>query len=264
MKQFRSFVFLFIGLLIGLQSCGQKHDRYYSSIRWQNGERLKSQLHEIIKNHIEFPYTSKETDTWDILKEADRDPSNPENVILFYSGWSVNANQEYNNRTGWDREHVWAKSHGKFSTKIGIGTDLHNLKPTDISINAARGNQDFDYGGDIYIDSDGTTTCRLDKDSWEPRDEVKGDVARILFYMAVRFEGENDEPDLELIDEVNTFNLNLPGFGFQGKLSTLLLWHKNDPVDEFEIRRNNVIYSYQNNRNPFIDHPKFVNRIWGK
>lgn len=235
---------------------------YYSLAKGLTGEELKSALHNIIKNHKEFPYTSSSTDTWDILKESDRSTANPENVILFYSGWSVNAAQEYNNNTGCSREHVWAKSHGDFGTDLGAGTDVHHLRPADISVNSARGNDDFDNGGSIYVDGDGTTACRTDNDSWEARDEVKGDVARMLFYMAVRYEGEGDEPDLELVDEVNTFDLNATGKGYHGKLSTLLEWHNEAPVDSFEINRNNVIYRFQENRNPFIDHPEYVEQVW--
>ena len=237
-------------------------DGYYDSAIGLSEEKLKSALHEIIKGHTEFPYTSKETDTWDILKESDKDSKNPENVILFYTGRSVNAAQEYNNKQGWNREHVWSKSHGKFDTSPGIGTDIHHLKPSDISVNSARGNKDFDVGGSFYIDGDDVTECKSDADSWEPRDAVKGDVARILFYMATRNEGENGEPDLELVDDVNTYDLNEPGKGYFGKLSTLLDWHLSDPVDSFEINRNYIIYSYQKNRNPFIDHPEFVEKIW--
>jgi hypothetical protein len=69
-------------------------DGYYDSAMGLSDGKLKSALHEIIKGHIEFPYTSKETDTWDILKESDRDLKNPDNVILFYTGRSVNAAQE--------------------------------------------------------------------------------------------------------------------------------------------------------------------------
>jgi len=237
-------------------------DGYYDSAIGLSDEKLKSALHEIIKGHTEFPYTSKETDTWDILKESDKDWRNPENVILFYTGRSVNAAQEYNNKQGWNREHVWSKSHGNFKTAPGIGTDVHHLKPSDISVNSARGNKDFDVGGSFYIDGDVVTECKSDADLWEPRDAVKGDVARILFYMATRYEGENGEPDLELIDAVNTFDLNEPGKGYFGKLSTLLDWHISDPVDSFEMNRNHIIYSYQKNRNPFIDHPEFVEKIW--
>ena len=237
---------------------------YYNNIDGLSGENLKEALHNIIKGHTEFPYTSSSTDTWDILKESDADTTNAENVLLIYSGWSVNAAQEYNSGTGWSREHVWAKSHGDFGTSKGAGTDCHHLTPCDISVNSARGNKDFDNGGEFYIDGDGETLCKSDPDSWEARPSVRGDVARKLFYMAVRYEGEGNEPDLELVDEVKTADLNEEGKGFHGKLSTLMEWNISDPVDSFEINRNNVIYKYQKNRNPFIDHPEFVNLIWGE
>lgn len=107
--------------LFSLCSFAQIPEGYYNSANGFTGESLKRALHEIIKNHIEFPYTSTSTDTWDILKETDKDTANPDNIILFYSGWSVNAAQEYNNNTGWSREHVWAKSHGDFGTDKGGG-----------------------------------------------------------------------------------------------------------------------------------------------
>jgi endonuclease I len=260
-QNFRYFLLIFY-LLYCTALNAQIPDGYYDSAIGLSDEKLKSALHEIIKGHIEFPYTNKETDTWDILKETDRDSKNPDNVILFYTGRSVNAAQEYNNKQGWNREHVWSKSHGNFKTAPGMGTDVHHLKPSDISVNSARGNKDFDVGGSFYIDGDDVTECKSDADSWEPRDAVKGDVARILFYMATRYEGEDGEPDLELVDAVNTYDLNEPGKGYFGKLSTLLDWHISDPVDSFEINRNHIIYSYQKNRNPFIDHPEFVAKIW--
>lgn len=250
-------------LLLAVISKAQIPSEYYNSAEGLSGDVLKSELHNIIKNHKEFPYSNSSTDTWDILKETDKDTVNPANVILFYSSWTLNAAQEYNNAKGWNREHVWAKAHGGFNTSPGPGTDAHNLRPSDISVNGERGSKDFDNGGNIYVDGDGTTECKTDNDSWEARDAVKGDVARILFYMAVRYEGENGELDLELVDHVNTSSLTQSGKGYHGKLSTLLEWHKSDPVDSFEINRNNVIYSYQGNRNPFVDHPEFVENIWG-
>lgn len=252
----------FLLFLFSITSFAQVPEGYYNSAEGSTGDKLKSTLNDIIKDHVEFSYTSSNTDTWDILKESDRDTANHENVILLYSSWSINAEQEYNSAKGWSREHVWAKSHGDFGTSKGAGTDCHHLRPCDITVNSARGNDDFDNGGSIYVDGDGETQCKTDSDSWEPRDEVKGDVARMLFYMAVRYEGENGEPDLELVDQVDTYDLNETDKGFHGKLSTLLEWHKSDPVDSFEVNRNNVIYSYQKNRNPFIDHPKYVESIW--
>jgi endonuclease I len=253
---------LLVVLCFPLTILAQVPEGFYNQALHHSGEELKSALHDIIKGHKSFPYTSGNTDVWDILKETDKDTVNPEHVILFYSGWSVNADQEYNNGKGWTRESVWASSHGNFGTSKGAGTDVHHIRPADPSVNSARNNKDFDWGGNLYIDGDGPTECRSDADSWEPRDVVKGDVARMLFYMAVRYEGTGGEPDLELVDAVNTMSLNETGKGFHGKLSALLDWHHADPVDSFERRRNEIIYSFQGNRNPFIDHPEFVGKIW--
>lgn len=228
---------------------------YYNAVNGLYQEDLKAALNIIIRDHTEFDYTDSSTDVWDILKESDRDPNNSDNVILIYTGWSVNGAQEYNSGSGWSREHVWAKSHGDFDTDPPAGSDAHHLRPADISVNSARGNKDFDNGGSPHHEA---TECNTDSDSWEPRDAVKGDVARMMFYMATRYEGNNGEPDLELVDYTPTEG---PLFG---KLSTLLEWHIQDPVDDFERNRNEVVYSYQGNRNPFIDHPEFVNRIWGE
>lgn len=229
-------------------------DGYYESAQGLTGEELKQALHMIIKDHVEFPYSSDNTDVWDILKEADRDPDNSDNVILIYTGWSVNAAQEYNSGSGWNREHVWAKSHGDFGTTPPAGTDAHHLKACDVSVNSARGNKDFDNGGSQHSEA---IECYADADSWEPRDAVKGDVARMMFYMSTRYEGENGNPDLELVNYTGTSG------SYFGKISTLLEWNAQDPVDDFERNRNNVVFSFQENRNPFIDHPEFADYIWG-
>ncbi len=119
----------------------------------------------------------------------------------------------------------------------------------------------FDNGGSDYTDPtpfggiNGATGCKYDGDSWEPRDEVKGDVARMLFYMAVRYES-GDMVDLELAEYSSSS-------GLHGKLSTLLQWHIDDPVDKWELDRNEKIYIEQKNRNPFINHPEYVEMIWG-
>jgi endonuclease I len=227
---------------------------YYDTAEGLTGNELKAALHDIIDNHTTYPYTSSSTDVWDILKESDRDPGNSANVILIYTGQSVNAAQEYNSGTGWSREHVWAKSHGDFGETPPAGTDAHHLRPCDISVNSARGNKDFDNGGTQHSEA---TECYTDSDSWEPRPVEKGDVARMMFYMATRYEGDvTGELDLELADYTPTEG---PLFG---KFSTLIQWNAEDPVDDFERNRNEVVYSYQGNRNPFIDHPEYVNMVY--
>tara|TARA_X000000950_G_C13522501_1_gene500233 strand:- start:58 stop:471 length:414 start_codon:yes stop_codon:yes gene_type:complete len=100
-----------------------------------------------------------------------------------------------------------------------------------------------------------------DHGTFEPRNEDKGDVARILFYMAIRYEGDTTgERDLELLDNTQAWHSKSP---YHGVKQTLLEWHVQDPVDDFERNRNNAIYQFQHNRNPFIDHPELVAYIWG-
>ncbi|MDM8146993.1 endonuclease [Priestia megaterium] len=225
---------------------------YYRTAAEKTGNSLKTELHNIIDHHTELSYSA----VWEALKKTDEDPANANNVILLYTGRSQAKSTNGGGVDDWNREHVWAKSHGDFGTAMGPGTDLHHLRPTDVSVNSTRGNLDFDNGGTEHSEALGNY---FDSDSWEPRDEVKGDVARMLFYMAVRYEGDvSDEPDLELNNTVN--NGTAP---YHGKLSVLLQWNAQDPVDDRERRRNDIIYSdYQHNRNPFIDHPEWVNEIW--
>ncbi|BDU51384.1 endonuclease [Haliovirga abyssi] len=227
---------------------------YYASIGADiTGSALKAELNDIIDNQTELTYS----EVYDALVVTDRDPNNANNVIEIYTGKSIDGPKEYDGGKGWNREHVWAKSHGDFGTTKGPGTDLHHIRVADVSVNSARGNKEFDIGGTPNSEA---TECKSDSDSWEPRDEVKGDIARMLFYMAVRYEGEHGEPDLKLSEDIN----DDPKAPTHGKLSVLLEWNKNDPVSETEIRRNNIIdKDYQHNRNPFIDHPEYANRIWG-
>jgi endonuclease I len=226
-------------------------ESYYDLARGKTGDALKAALHQIIDDHTELSYS----EVWDALKVTDEDPNNSSHVILLYTGRSQAKTTNGSDKNDWNREHVWAKSHGDFGTTMGPGTDIHHLRPTDASVNSSRGNLDFDNGGTEHTEAIGNY---YDNDSWEPRDSVKGDVARMLFYMAVRYEGDSGEPQLEINDNVS--NGSSP---YHGKRSTLLQWHQEDPVDDQERRRNNIIFEdYQHNRNPFIDHPEWVEEIW--
>ncbi|QES46768.1 ribonuclease [Streptomyces venezuelae] len=226
-------------------------DSYYAAAEGKTGAALKSALHGIIKNQSKIGYDQ----VWTALKVTDEDPANRNNVILLYSGRSQSKSGNGGGVNDWNREHVWAKSHGNFGTATGPGTDLHHLRPEDVTVNSTRGNKDFDLGGSPVSEAPGS---RTDADSFEPRNAVKGDVARMLLYMAVRYEGGDGFANLEMNDKVNNGSLPL-----QGRISVLKQWHQQDPPDAFEQRRNQVIYdTYQHNRNPFIDHPEWVNSIW--
>ena len=258
---------IYLSLIISLNSLKAAiPSGYYDTANGLDDDALKAALNNIIDGHTEFPYTSSGTDVWDILKVSDRDPNNSNNVLCVYTQYSMSAAGEYNSGNGWSREHVWAKSHGDFGTSTGTGTDVHNLKPADVSINSTRNNRDFDNGGDAVTDSsppsgyDGSTDCFKTSTTFEPPDSLKGDIARIIFYMVVRYEGENGEVDLEMVNYADSSPSGEPYHGVQ---STLYSWHVADAVSSFEQNRNDVIYSYQGNRNPFIDHPEYANYLWG-
>ncbi|MFD7754246.1 endonuclease I family protein [Streptomyces sp. NPDC059757] len=226
-------------------------DTYYQDALGKTGTQLKSALHSIISMQTKISYSQ----VWDALKNTDQDPANSSNVILLYTGRSEPKSDNGGAVGQWNREHVWAKSHGDFGTSTGPGTDIHHLRPEDVTVNSIRGNKDFDNGGTAVSGAAGNYT---DSDSFEPRDAVKGDVARMILYMAVRYEGDDAFADLEPNDRVD--NGSAPNIG---RLSVLKQWSQEDPPDSFEERRNDVIFDrYQHNRNPFIDHPEWVEAIW--
>ncbi len=223
---------------------------YYDPAAGRTGAALATALHGIIDGNARLTYTQ----VWEALKVTDADPNNSANVIEFYSGRSVPKSTNGGNADDWNREHTWPQSHGDFGTASGPGTDLHHLRPEDVTVNSTRGNKDFDNGGSAVAQC---SDCFTDADSFEPRDSVKGDVARGLMYMAVRYEGGDGFADLELNNSINGTTPYL------GKISVLLAWHAADPVTAAERARNGKVYAdYQGNRNPFIDHPEYAEAIW--
>jgi len=290
-------VILKITVIEGIDTTMYVPNGYYDGIDGLSGEPLKNALNDIISGHTEFPYTSTNTDVWDLLREADEDNADEDSVIMFYSAFSwykacqdtrADLLPEYcvemvdgeEKDLEWNREHIWSKSHGEFehedgssSLAYGAHTDGHHLVAAERGMNSTKNNRFFDDCHDGINDSNlvdrdfGNYTCG----EWyfEPRDEVKGDVARMLFYMATRYEGEDgDYVDLELTTDLYLYenagtsikNSKLP---YYENLEVLLRWHIEDPVDEWELERNEAIYQFQGNRNPFIDHPELVSLIWG-
>ncbi len=252
---------------------------YYDGIEGLTGADLKAALYNIIKDHTEYPYTSTATDTWDILREADEDPDNPDNVIGIYTGLSIPKDcQDTTNppdfcemeaygeqkTVEWNREHIWSKSRGDFSdpSDLGAHTDAHHLIAAERVMNSTKNNrffEDCNDGDDTNIEDRGYGNYTCNTWEFEPRDEVKGDVARMIFYMAVRY--DDVDLDLEVVDDpIEDKDLKDPVYG---DLDDLLRWHLEDPVSEKEILRNQVIYTYQGNRNPFIDMPELVEDVFG-
>lgn len=217
---------------------------YYSSANNKTGSVLFSTLRTIIQtNMVKVSYG----DARYILDETDRDPNNPANVLTIYDRQSVSGVWD---GTTWNREHVWPNSRLGVSsvtnTQKNIASDLHNLRAAIVGTNSSRSNKWFNL----------TTTST----TYYPGDADKGDVARILFYMVVMY------PSLDLVNVITQAmddGMYVEAGTYMAVMSVLLQWHIDDPVDNFERNRNDVIYHYQNNRNPFIDRPEYVALIWG-
>ena len=200
---------------------------YYASISFELvGTALKQQLRSLMLS-THKKYTSY-GDCKTYLPYIDEDLNNSNNMILFYTGESIVKSQDLNN--DWNREHVWAKSLAWFDTSGG-GSDLHHIRPCNISVNSARGNKKFGVGGSYYT----------------PTDEYKGDVARIIFYLMIAY------------SEADSYSFT----SIAQSKEILLEWNRLDPVSEIEIVRNNKVAEIQGNRNPFIDYSYLADSIWG-
>lgn len=256
---------------------------YYQTLDTSTPVKLKQSLHNIIKGHKKIPYTSSSLDTWDVLESADQDPDNSANVIDVYKNASYTKVGGGN--TNYNREHSWPKSYGfpKDGSNNYPYTDLHHLFIANSSYNSSRSNKPYAdctdpdcivKTTDVNNNRGGTSTAvNLTigsgvTGSWQTWPARRGDVARALMYLAVRYEGGSHsetgvlEPDLILTNDRNQIEASKTGgneaIAYMGLKSTLIAWHKADPVDAFEQRRNDAIFQHQGNRNPFIDHPEFV------
>lgn len=231
---------------------------YYDAMSGHFDNSFKTTLHSILKSthKTKLTYTPG---VWNALNELDEDPDNSNNVICIYTGRSIpktDRDGSSNAKTLWNREHSWPKCRGFKSEDYYANTDIHHLFASEKGINGSRDNKDFNNVKNGSSDSYGN---KWTKDFFEPRDEVKGDLARAMFYMVVRYDDEK-ELDLELVDSITSSSSNKTGqLGF---LSTLLEWNLLDPVSEKEKIRNEKAYQIQGNRNPFIDYPQWINYLY--
>ncbi len=240
------------------QVYGEEPAGYYDSAHGKNGKSLREAINQIISGHNVISYSS----TDEAMSVIDADPINKNNVILIYSRKSDPTSNCCSN--GWNREHLWPNSYG-IDNRGPAYSDIHALRPCDSNVNSSRGNKHFDESDPEsryykFPSHPEAILCSSDNNSWSPPESLKGDIARAMFYMDIRYEGKSGEPDLELTDdlaEITSSNSKM------GSLKTLLIWHMLDPVSEEEEIRNDRVYKIQNNRNPFIDRPQWVSSIWG-
>ncbi|MEI2456703.1 endonuclease [Lysobacter firmicutimachus] len=267
---------------------------YYAHVNTSSPSQLRCSLHETIKGHTVYPYSGGTTNTWSILEIADEDPNNAGRILDAYRNRSfVKVTDRAGSGSGlkYNREHTWPNSLGFGSTTGNLGlpnapyTDTHMLYLTDSAYNADRGNKPYANcslsggcgervteanngsggGSGVYPgNSNWFKTPDGNAGSFEVWGQRKGDMARAILYMAIRYEGDTDpnsgqaEPDLELTDDRSKIVITSSSPAYMGLLTTLLQWHQADPPTAAEKARNEVIYSFQGNRNPFIDHPEWA------
>jgi endonuclease I/chitodextrinase len=267
---------LIVGLLFSVANIfAQIPIGYYDGTAGLTGAALKTKLWEIIKNgHQDKGYDG----LWTAYYTTDRDKyyENDNSLLDMYSekptstdsyNFTLGSNQcgvggNYNSEGDcYNREHTIPQS--SFNDGYPMRSDVHHVLPTDGYVNNRRGT--YPYG--VVASSSWTSTngSKLGSSAvngysgtvFEPIDEFKGDFARIIFYFATRYENIISTVSFPMFG-----NSAYPGIS-SWSLPMLLQWHKNDPVSEKEINRNNAAYSFQGNRNPFIDHPEYINSIWG-
>ena len=240
-------------------SLNAQSENYYSGVYGLSGSELKQTINNIIDNHTSISYEA----VWNAHKDLYRDPNNSDNIILFYSQASIsNEDQDAGGDPGtyFNREHLWPRSYG-VGTSGDDNSDLHSLVPAYKSVNSTRGNKYFDnsdpnesqYSNPANVLA---PNCTSNSDTFEPGDAQKGRVARAILYMDTRYD------DLELVDTPPSPAPDSSS-NRMAQLSTLLNWNRRFPPTDNEITNNQKIYeSYQNNRNPYIDHPEFADKIW--
>ena len=200
--------------------------------------------------------TGLNSQSYDKLKQtllrSDAVPGNSTKIRLFYSHDIVNA--KWDSAATWNREHVYAKSVGGFGNDDIPSQDLHHIRPTYTKVNSTRSNDPFgvvaNRDSHKVIADFGTTVSGYSYGGvFEPIDAVKGDVARIIFYTCAMY--------------YQQYSINLLKMIASKDVQLFLKWNREDPVDEYEINRNNVAQGIQGNRNIFIDFPEFAEFIWG-
>ena len=247
-------------------------------------ETLRADLWALTsQTHLVVPYTSSLTDTWDVLAEADADPDHPGYIVDILQNSSFPV--QYAGNTYYNRDHTWPRAYGLGDSEADTPafSDMHHLFLSDIEYNSYRGSRAFGECGASCpwsefptVPTGGSGGSGLPEDSswataedggygtWDMWWERRGDAARAILYMDVRYEGGTHwqtgqtEPGLVLPDDRSLIASTDGSPAYFGELSTALLWHAEDPPDARERQHNDAVFVHQDNRNPFVDHPEWV------
>ncbi len=241
------------GLIPSLNYTLKTKEEYYSSIDFDDTTNLVTNLRTLLSTSItDINYG----DARYALQYTDEDVTNKGYIYSLLDGDLMVHDWDYGKT--WNREHIWPRSRMILNnggtdidnSTVGNFADLHNLRAACSNANSKHGNAYYGNSGEVDLFYPNVTSG-LDSTlrSHSYSGDFRGDVARVCFYMYVRYEG------LSLSDDTSIETNNM------AKLSLLKEWDKADPVDEFEIQRNNRIYQYQGNRNPFIDYVGLIDKI---
>lgn len=250
-------------------------DYYPNSLEGKNGAELKTELHNLLKNHTRLPYGSRDYNqiacTWTVFKKSDVRPNGK--VWDMYSNNSYNFSNGAGATKGMNIEHSvpkswWGDAYDETATpltrfKYDGSYDLHHLTPSDADANMAKSNYPLGVVDSPSFDN-GVTKVGTGQANgratnlFEPADEYKGDFARMYLYFVTCYQDYSWKSSALSMFAQNSY----PTLNTYGQ-SLLLKWHRQDPVSQKEIDRNNAVYSFQGNRNPFIDYPNMVEYIWG-
>lgn len=255
---------LLIPLLFLLRLSAQIPSGYYNSAQGLTGTALKTALHNIIDNHTTVSYSSlwnyfEDTDKKSNGKVWDMYSDNPVGTPPYVFTFSSDQCGSYNSEADcYNREHTWPQSW--FNSATAPSSDLFHVYPTDGYVNNIRSNYPY---GEVNIASwtsqngsklGSSASAGYSSTVFEPIDEYKGDLARTYFYMSTRYQGEDGS--------WSTSGATNKSVILQWQVDLLLSWHHQDPVSAKETSRNNAVYQIQNNRNPYIDNPQWVDSIW--
>ncbi len=253
----KKFAFLSTFLLLAAATANAEAPiGYYNAAEGKSNTALRTALEGIIDNHTAISYDDLEEYYPDIDARID----DPDLVWDIYSTCEFSFSNANCSQKAvcdcWNKEHTVPQSW--FNKKAPMKSDLFHVLPTDARVNNFRGN--LAYG---EVSDHSTPVCNdshalgwRSSSAFEPVDEFKGDIARIYFYMATRYASNCSGWSGGMFgSDAN---------GFKSSVATMLIkWHRNDPVSEKETLRNDAVYKYQKNRNPFVDHPELAEHLWG-
>lgn len=255
---------IFCLFLLLLEINAQAPSGYYNSAQGLTGAQLKTALHNIIDNHTTVSYSS----LWSHFQATDKKPDGkvwdmysdiPGGTPPYVFSFSNDQCGSYNTEADcYNREHTWPQSW--FNSQNTPTSDLFHLYPTDGYVNNRRSSYPYgDVNSPAWTSQNGgklgpSANAGYSQTVFEPIDEYKGDLARTYFYMSTRYQGEDAS---WTTSGATNKSVILPW-----QVDVLLQWNQLDPVSTKEINRNNAVYQIQNNRNPFIDNPQWVDSIW--